>query len=89
MSAIMQPCPPQHLDLKAITYSSLRLGLFGISIFGETQTDTVDTVTLICGGFVSFALEHMSEMTPAVGTNNLCSLHAEGAVDMSGHSAGN
>lgn len=46
-------------------------------------------MALIRGSGVSLALEYMSEMTPAVGTNNLRSFHAEGAVDMSSHSTGN
>lgn len=45
-------------------------------------------MTLICGSRVSLALKHMAEMTSAVGTDNLRSLHAKCAVHMSGHSTG-
>lgn len=34
---------------------------------------------------VAFALEHMSEVASAVGAHDLCPLHAESAVGVSGH----
>ena len=43
---------------------------------------------LISRGRVSLALEHMSEVTSAVGAHDLDPFHAERAVDMSRHSAG-
>jgi hypothetical protein len=46
-------------------------------------------VPLICGCWVSLTLEHMSQVAPAIAANDLCPLHTESAVGVSGHSARN
>ena len=43
-------------------------------------------MALIGRGRVSLALEHMSQVSSAVGAHDLDTLHAECAVDMSRHS---
>lgn len=51
----------------------------------EFQTDGIDAVSLVSRGWVTLALEDMAEMTPAIRTDNLGSLHTEGAIGVSGH----
>lgn len=45
-------------------------------------------MTLISGRVKALALKHMPQMTTAVGTYNLSSCHAKGAVLMTDNSAG-
>lgn len=65
--------------------------LFGLSvtrlwiILTELQRDAVYAVSLICWCWVSLSLENVSQMTSTVAANNFRSLHAEGAVSVSGH----
>ena len=53
----------------------------------KLQTDGIDTMSLIRGSRISLSFEDMTEMTAAVGTDNLRPLHAETAVGMSGDCA--
>jgi len=46
-------------------------------------------VPLVRGCRVSLALEHMSQVASTVAANDLCPLHAESAVGVSGHGARN
>lgn len=39
-------------------------------------------MTLVGGGIIALALENMSQVTTAVGADNLCSCHTESAVLM-------
>jgi hypothetical protein len=80
------PQVPQHLNINKKYPLGLGLGAFSSSVFSEAQTDTVHTVALISGSLISFTLEYMAEMTAAVGTDNLRSLHAKGAINMSSDS---
>jgi hypothetical protein len=53
----------------------------------ELDAHRVHTVPLVRRCRVSFALEHMSQVTSTVAANDLCPLHAECAVGVSGHGA--
>jgi hypothetical protein len=45
-------------------------------------------MSLVSRRWVAFSLENMSQMTTAVCTNDLCSLHAKRAIGVAGHGAG-
>lgn len=45
-------------------------------------------MSFIRRGRESFARKNMTEMTTAVATHNLCSLHSKSAIRMPGHSSG-
>jgi hypothetical protein len=62
---------------------SLRLGISLV----ELDAHRVHTVPLIRRCWVSLALEYMSQVTSAVAANDLCPLHAESAVGVSGYGA--
>jgi hypothetical protein len=64
---------------------SLRLGIALV----ELDADRVHTMPFVRRCWVSLALEHMSQVASAVAANDLCPLHAESAVGVSGHGARN
>lgn len=67
--------------------SSLRLRILGsASIFCKAQTDTIHTMTLIRGGLISLTLKYMAEVTPTVGTYDLCALHTKCVINVSSDS---
>jgi hypothetical protein len=75
-----------HPNLSFILHDRLLSLRLGISIV-ELDAHRVHTVPLIRGCWVSLALEYMSQVTSAVAANDLCPLHAESAVSVSGHGA--
>lgn len=54
----------------------------------ELNADRVDAVPLVRRRGVALALEHMSQVTSAIAAHDLCPLHAECAVGVSGHRTG-
>jgi len=64
----------------------LSLGLWVTLI--ELDAHRVDTVPLVRRRRVALTLEHMSQVTSAVAAHDLCPLHAECAVGVSGHRTG-
>lgn len=69
------------------TQSSLGLGV-SICILRKPQTDTVDTVALVCWRWESLAFKNMPEVASAVITDNLGPFHSKCVVDMSLNSTG-
>lgn len=73
------------LALDQRTYPSLSLCLRLLNhrvVLVEVQRDTVDAVTFIRGCIVSFSFEHMSQVSAAVGADNLSPLHAKCSIGM-------
>lgn len=69
--------PTLNLAIRLIYYLVLRRKL---------HANTIDTMSLVRRRRVSLALEHMSQMTPTVRADNLCSLHSECAIGVASDS---
>jgi hypothetical protein len=57
-------------------------------ILVKLQTDAVDTMPLVGRRGVPFSLEDMTEVATTIAADDLCPGHAEGAVRVSSHGAG-
>ena len=73
---------------QSINQSCLRLTLRRRIILIKLQTDTIDTMSLVCRGWIAFSLENMTQMTPAIATYDFCPLHSRASICMASHSAG-
>lgn len=76
---MMIKCHENHSSFRLRILSSAR-------IFCEAQTDTIHTMTLIRGGLIPLTLKYMAEVTPAVGTYDLCALHTKCVINVSSDS---
>lgn len=74
---IKPPPFPNHFPPMRILFLLIKL-----------QTHAIDTMPLIRRGRVPFPLEHMAQMAAALGANDLRPGHAEGAIRMPRHGAG-
>lgn len=66
----------------------LLLRLASPLLIPKSQADTINTMPLIRRRRIPLALEHMAQMAPAVAAHNLRARHAEGAVRVPRHGAG-
>lgn len=88
LSAALVPSPQKQMMIECHeNSSSFRLMIFSsTSIFRKAQTDTIHTMTLICGGLIPLTLKHMAEVTPTVGAYDLCPLHTKCVINVSSDS---